>query len=437
MFSLNVFNVDVKHFLNAFNRAATCEVSYRDIVEESVRDADVLSAPLTLPCGVVLKNRIVKAAMSDSLGDGAGRPTAQQVELYRRWAEGGAALSIIGEVQVEHRFPEKPGNLVLGPRSDDALLRRLAEAGTTNRARIWPQLGHAGALAHRPISQPAGPSALDLDGLRCDGLSTDEVARLPATYAQAAVHARAVGFGGVEIHAGHGFLLSQFLSPLFNQRTDGYGGSVDARCRLLLEIVRAVRAHAGVDFAVAVKINSSDQLEGGLTEADALTAIGLLDSETVDLIDISGGTYFPGAPASSDRRTAGPYFLDFAQRARSVTNTPLMATGGFKTRSEAADAVASNAVDLVGIARPMALDPDLPSTWTRPEGGDPGFPEFDAPPPGGITAWYSMRLTAIAEGIEDDWNLDLSDAIEAYEARDAARVNTWKRAFEITGHDVE
>ena len=124
-------------------------------------DASVLGAPLQLPCGVVLENRLVKAAMSDSLGDGAGNPTEEQVELYRRWATGGAALSLIGEVQVDHRFAEKPGNLVLGPRSDDALLRRLANAGSSNGEQIWPQLGHAGALAHRPISRPAGPSALD------------------------------------------------------------------------------------------------------------------------------------------------------------------------------------------------------------------------------------------------------------------------------------
>ena len=118
---------------------------------------------------------------------------------------------------------------------------------------------------------------------------------MPLVYARAAAHARSVGFGGVQIHAGHGFLLSQFLSPLFNRRSDDYGGSIEARCRLLLAVVREVRAEAGPGFAIAVKINSSDRLEGGLDEDDALVAVSLLGDEGVDLIDISGGTYFPGA----------------------------------------------------------------------------------------------------------------------------------------------
>ncbi len=369
--------------------------------------------------------------MSDSLGDGAGRPTDEQVNLYRRWAAGGAALSLIGEVQVDYRYPERPGNLVLWPGADKDRLRRLADAGATEGAQIWPQLGHAGALAHGSISRPAGPSAFSIEGLRCDALTPSDVGALPAIYARAAAHARAVGFNGVQIHAGHGFLLSQFLSPLFNRRSDHYGGSIVARCRLLLAVVREVRAEVGSEFAIAVKINSSDQLEGGLDEDDALVAVSLLGDEGVDLIDISGGTYFPGAPASSDRRSSGPYFIEFARRARTVTDTPLMVTGGFKTRGEAADAVATGATDIVGLARAMALDPDVAAKWLRRDGGDPQFPRFESPPAGGITAWFTMRLTALANGDEDRFKPSPSEAIETYEARDAARAATWERAFDI------
>jgi hypothetical protein len=179
-----------------------------------------------------------------------------------------------------------------------------------------------------------------------------------------------------------------------------------------------------------VKINSSDQLQGGLSEDDAIVAISLLGNEAVDLIDISGGTYFPGAPSSSDRRTSGPYFLDFARRARTVTDVPLMLTGGFKTRREAADAVATGATDVVGLARTMALDPDVPAKWFDPDGGDPEFPSFDSPPAGGITAWFTMRLTALANGNEEAFDPALSAALEAYESRDVDRIGTWKRAFE-------
>ncbi len=367
--------------------------------------------------------------MSDSLGDGSGSPTEQQIELYRRWAVGGTCLSLIGEVQVGPHCPEKPGNLVLGPDSNDALLRQLASAGSEHGSRIWPQLGHAGALADERISRPAGPSPLHLEGLQCDGLSLADVELLPAAYARAARHAKSVGFRGVQIHAGHGFLLSQFLSPLFNHRTDRYGGPIESRCRVVLDIVGQVRSEVGSEFPIAVKINSSDQLEGGLSEQDALTAIGLLGDERVDLIDISGGTYFPGAASSSDRRSSGPYFVDFARRARTVTDTPLMVTGGFKTRAEAAAAVSSGAADVVGLARPLVLDAELANRWTDQGGGDPQFPSFESPPPGGITAWYTMRLTALASGSEDTFDPTLAEAIDAYESRDQARIAVWEATF--------
>lgn len=393
----------------------------------------VLGEVVALPCGLSLKNRLAKAAMSDSLGDGAGNPTSEQIELYRRWAEGGTALSLIGEVQIDHRYPEKPGNLVLGPQADPTLLGQLADAGNAGGAQVWPQLGHAGALAYAPVSNPAGPSELDVGGLRCAALSTEELASLPASFARAAVQAQSAGFMGVQVHAGHGFLLSQFLSPLFNRRTDRYGGSAEARSLLLLEVVRAVRRAVGSEFAIGVKINSSDQLDGGLTEDDALIALGLLDGEAVDLIDISGGTYFPGAPASSDRRSSGPYFVDFALRARTVTSIPLMVTGGFKTRAEAIDAVERGAADVIGLARTMALDPELPSHWLMGEGHDPEFPSFESPPEGAITAWFTMRLDAIARGTDGGFAPTLEDALADYERRDAERTSVWSAAFDVAG----
>ena len=176
-----------------------------------------LAQTLTLPCGATLKNRIAKSAMSDSLGDGAGNPTDDQIRLYKRWAEGGLALSIIGEVQATSHFAEKPGNLILSDQSDKDLLKRLAKAGATDDAHLWLQLGHAGAMADAPISTPKGPSALDLPGLACGVLSLDEIHALPAEFARTASLAKELGFGGVQVHAAHGFLLSQFLSPLFNK----------------------------------------------------------------------------------------------------------------------------------------------------------------------------------------------------------------------------
>ncbi len=397
---------------------------------ESSNPLHVLRSSLDLPCGAVLKNRLAKSAMSDSLGNGEGDPTEAQVRLYERWAEGGAAVSIIGEVQGDPRFPEKPGNLVFGAHSNQPAIQSLVSRAVIGGAHLWPQLGHAGALSHLPISQPKGPTALDVPGLQCAGMSIEEIQKLPGMYARTAAFAKNAGFSGVHVHAGHGFLLSQFLSPLFNRRDDGYGGSIEARCRIVLRIIDEVRRAVGPSFPIGIKINSTDKLEGGLTEDDALEVVRLLDQTSVDLIDISGGTYFPGAKASSEGSSdGGPYFLDFARRARAVTDVPLMLTGGFQRREQAVDVVASGAVDMVSLARAMVLNPRLAKVWLTEKGGNPEFPVFESPPRGGVTAWYTMRLTALGEDSENTFTLDPESALRVYEERDAQRCIKWREKF--------
>lgn len=390
--------------------------------------SDSLFTPLVLRNGVELKNRLIKSAMSDSLGDGMGNPSPTQIRLYEKWAQGGVAASIIGEVQGDPRFAEKPGNLVLDEFADSAAFQELAQRGSANNTSLWVQLGHAGALAHPPISAPKGPSAIDLPELKSAEMTLHEIQDVPAMFAKTATRANSLGFSGVQIHAAHGFLLSQFLSPLFNRRGDAYGGAIAGRMRLLIETVEAVRGAVAPDFVVALKLNSSDQLEGGLTEHDSLQIIKALEGKGLDLLDISGGTYFPGAPASSDRATAGPYFVEFARSARKYTSTPLMATGGFKTKAEAEMAVSSGSVDAVGLARAMVIDPSLPRRWLAGK-SNPQFPRFTSNPAGGITAWYTMRLTDLGEDCDgiDEW--DLEAAIAKYEARDASRVPHWKEKF--------
>jgi 2,4-dienoyl-CoA reductase-like NADH-dependent reductase (Old Yellow Enzyme family) len=331
------------------------------------------SRPLQLPCGAVLKNRFVKSAMSDSLADGEGGSTDAQARLYERWAEGDVGLSIIGEVQIDPCFPEKPGNLVLSAASNLQSLHSLASRAAIKGAHIWPQLGHAGGLSHLPISQPKGPSYLKIGSFQCAGMSKAEVTRLPDMYASAALIAKNAGFTGVQIHAGHGFLLSQFLSPLFNHRQDQYGGSIEARCTIIVEIMAKVRSAVGRLFPIGIKINSSDQLEGGLTEDDALKTIGM-------------------------------------------------------------ETLAGNAVDMVGLGRAFVLNPKLVNDWIsgKPDTLDFArfdFPRFERPPQGGITAWYTMRLTALGNDSERKFDLDLLSAIGLYEERDNDRCVKWKNKF--------
>ena len=392
-------------------------------------DVGDLFQPLELPCGVVLKNRIVKSAMSDSLGDGCGNPTDAQIRLYERWADGGVAASIIGEVQGTPHYAEKPGNLVLRQDADLARFEELARRGSADGSQLWLQLGHAGAMAHPPVSTPKGPSAIDIPGLTCEALTLQEIEALPAEFARTASLAQQLGFGGVQIHAAHGFLLSQFLSPLFNQRDDAYGGSLASRMRLLLDVVQAVRDAVDPGFVVAVKLNATDQLEGGFAEKESLEMVAALDGTGIDLIDISGGTYFPGARSASDSAGSGPYFLDFAAQARQRTSKPLMATGGFKTRQQALEALVSGRVDLTGIARGFVLDADLPNNWRSKVAVDPEFPRFSSPPVGGITAWYTMRLTQVGEDRETAGIPDLDAAVRDYDERDRLRADKWIQRF--------
>lgn len=392
---------------------------------------DMLFSPFTLPCGTTIKSRLIKSAMSDSLGDGTGHPTKVQMRLYERWAEGGIAASIIGEVQGLSGFAEKPGNLVLNANSNLDRFKQLSERAQKNDSLLWLQLGHAGALSYAPTSKPKGPSALDLDGLSCEALTLDEIKQVIEQFAQTARLAKQTGFGGVQIHAAHGFLLSQFLSPLFNQRDDQYGGSIDNRMRLLLETIIAVRDVVGESFPIAIKLNSSDQLEGGLSQEDALKVVEALDQASIDLIDISGGTYFPGAKSASDGAGKGPYFLEFAEAARKITSKPLMLTGGFKTKAQADDALARGIVDFIGLARSVIIDPSLPNNWRKSENTSPQFPKFSHTPEGGVTAWYTMRITDIGEDkpISTEYDLDIEKAMNAYELRDKARTETWLNHF--------
>ncbi len=206
-------------------------------------------------------------------------------------------------------------------------------------------------------------------------------------------------------------------------------GSTNARMQLLLEVIEEVRNAVDAHFVVVVKLNATDQLEGGFDEKEALTVISKLDKTGIDLIDISGGTYFPGAHSASDKVASEPYFLDFAKQARKRTEKPLMVTGGFKTQDQAVDAISSGSADLVGLARALVLDPSLPNSWLADQSANPAFPKFSSPPEGAITAWYTMRLTDLGNERETDACADLEAIVKTYNNRDQLCVVTWNSFF--------
>jgi len=329
-----------------------------------------LAAPLTLPNGTTIKNRLAKAAMSEQLGGLANQPTPDLSRLYRRWGQGGVGLSITGNVMIDRRSIGEALNVVVEDDRDIEELRRWAAAAKTDGATAIVQINHPGRQMLAGLSELAvAPSAVALDVapgfVKPRALTAEEIVELIERFATSARIVVEAGFDGVQIHGAHGYLISQFLSPLTNQRDDEWGGDPERRRRFLLEVTRAVRAAIGPDKVLSIKLNSADFQRGGFTEDESLAVIQQLDAEGVDVLEISGGTYESpamsdgGASASTVSREA--FFLEFAGRVRAVTTVPLMVTGGFRTGTGMTDAVKSGATDLIGIARPLALEPDLPA----------------------------------------------------------------------------
>ena len=331
---------------------------------------------LTLPNGQTLKNRFAKAAMEESLGNAELLPDDQLVQLYRTWGQGGTGLLLTGNVMVDHMAMTGPGGVVLEADTPLEPFRRWAAAAHVGGAKIWMQINHPGrqvfaALGGKALS--ASDIAVDLGKhskmfARPRAMSEDEIEDVIARFVATARQAEKAGFDGVQIHAAHGYLLSQFLSPLTNQRKDQWGGSVSNRARLLLEIVRRVRAAVAADFAVAVKINSADFQRGGFDLDDAYKVVQMLNPLGVDVIEISGGNY--EAPAMQGRTADGrtlareAYFLEFAEQIARVSEVPVMSTGGV-TRLATAQAVVDAGVALVGMGTALAICPDLVNRWQQ------------------------------------------------------------------------
>ncbi|VVS92563.1 NADH:flavin oxidoreductase/NADH oxidase family protein [Desulfoluna spongiiphila] len=327
-----------------------------------------LAAPLTLPCGAVLKNRIVKSAMSEIMGDRGHGPTPELVRLYRRWAQGGTGLLVTGNVMVDSRALGEPNNVVIEDDRHMAALSRWAESGKENGAHIWVQLNHPGRqspafLSPEPVAPSAVPYASDLKRAfnTPRALADAEILEIIDRFAKAAGTVKRAGFTGVQIHGAHGYLVSQFLSPLYNHRSDRWGGDITGRMRFVLEIYRAIRREVGPEFPVGIKINSSDFKRNGLTEEEALAVINALDSEGIDLVEISGGNYeAPAMMGQRGRKKEGtPYFMAFADHAARAVSTPMALTGGFRTAEVMKTTLSETAIAMVGLARPLVVDPGL------------------------------------------------------------------------------
>ncbi|MFT7622660.1 MAG: 2,4-dienoyl-CoA reductase-like NADH-dependent reductase (Old Yellow Enzyme family) [Myxococcota bacterium] len=336
--------------------------------------ADVLAAPLPLKRGAAIPNRLMKSAMSEVLSSVEHAPTEELTRLYGTWADGGVGLSVTGNVMIDRTALGEPRNVVVEDDRDMPALRAWAQAGTRHGGHLWMQINHPGKQS--PIflsSQPVSPSAVPLGaGLERAfatprELNDDEILDLIERFGTTAGIAKKAGFTGVQIHGAHGYLVSQFLSPHHNRRTDRWGGTLERRASFALEVYASMRRAVGEDFPIGIKINSADFQRGGFTEEESLEVVCALVDAGMDLVEVSGGTYeapaMTGAAGASKKESTierEAYFLTFAETLRKRVDVPLALTGGFRTADGMARAVSGGAVDLVGLARALALEPDLP-----------------------------------------------------------------------------
>ncbi|CAM5670671.1 NADH:flavin oxidoreductase/NADH oxidase family protein [Streptomyces tanashiensis] len=335
-----------------------------------------LFSPLPLRSGQVLKNRIAKAAMEENMAGDGQLPDWQLLSLYKHWATGGTGLLITGNVMVHAEALTGPAGVVLDENAPLEPFIDWAKAAKAGGAAIWMQINHPGRQVASDMPGVVwGPTDIGVSlgkhssrfG-RPSAMTPQQINDTVARYAVTARRAEEAGFDGVEIHAAHGYLLSQFLSPLVNKRTDRWGGSLENRARMLLDIVRAVRAAVSPSFAVAVKLNSADFQRGGFDADDARQVIGMLEPLGVDLVELSGGSYespaMTGRPADDRTQAREAYFLDLAKDLVGTSPIPLMLTGGI-TKRATADKVLDSGVAVVGMGTALAVTPDLPSRWRQ------------------------------------------------------------------------
>ena len=340
-----------------------------------------MNSSFALPCGQVIKNRICKAAMTERIAKGNNLAHQGHINLYQKWAEGNIGILLTGNVMIDRNNMEGPANVVIDAQNyldhiDE--LKNWSSVGTQNNTQLWMQISHAGRQTPGEInSSPSAPSdvQLKIPG-RSYGvpkpMSEEEILDVIDRFVFTAKIARETGFTGVQFHSAHGYLLSEFLSPDINTRNDAWGGSLENRSRMHLEIIKKCRAEVGDDFPISMKLNSADFQKGGFSENESIEVAKILEDAGLDLLEISGGTYEQPKLIGADHISINPerseirrestiareaYFLEYADQIRKAVSMPLMVTGGFRTKEGIENALRSNICQIVGVGRPLCADP--------------------------------------------------------------------------------
>lgn len=404
-----------------------------------------INKPLTLPNGVTLRNRIVKSAMSEALADEHNNPTQALINLFAQWGVSGAGVIITGNTPVDRMHLEHAGNFVLDEQTDMSKVASLAAAGKSGGATFLIQLAHAGRQTPEIVNpKPTSISdvRLDLPGYgKPEPLTEEQIPELIRKYVNSAKIAQGAGFDGVEIHAAHGYLLSSSLSPRINNRSDQWGGEpLENRARLVLEVVRAVRAAVDPGFIVAVKLNSSDFQKGGFDHADSVQVAVMLEAEGVDFIEISGGNFeepkaYTHAKKSGSTQMREAYFLEYAAAIKEALSIPLMVTGGFRSASVMNDAIESGQTDLIGMGRPFITEPGfaaklLSGEIDRAPAIEETFPPADELPRGAVLSWFCTQIARVGKEGKADLAQPVAEGHEQYLAEIESVTQKWVAARE-------
>jgi 2,4-dienoyl-CoA reductase-like NADH-dependent reductase (Old Yellow Enzyme family) len=314
-----------------------------------------------------LRNRVVRSATSERMADDKGWPQPRLNKLYADLARGGVGLIITGHMYVHPSGQVNPE--MTGIYSDELVpaLAQLADTVHKEGSRIVVQINHGGMQCHpQAVSETIAPSAIEAPFLAQPArmMTTDEIKEMIQAYAQAARRAQQAGFDGVQIHAAHGYLISQFLSPFVNRRTDEWGGDSQGRMQFLRAVSRAVREQVGPDYPVLIKLGMLDAVEGGLTPQAAQQVVAALEEMGLDAVEISGGV--GGGSDLNTRPGVRPgkneaFFRLLAQQARTSTRLPVILVGGLRSRPVMEDILATGDADFISLCRPLICEPDLPN----------------------------------------------------------------------------
>jgi 2,4-dienoyl-CoA reductase-like NADH-dependent reductase (Old Yellow Enzyme family) len=320
---------------------------------------------------MMLTNRFVRSATWEGLAANDGSVTPELIDLSVQLAKGGTGLIITGHAYVSPEGQATPWQLGV---YSDKLIRGLSEMTNIvheTGGKIIMQLAHAGSNAASLLSgfDPIGPSPLEKESaLVGKEMSKDDIEKVIKSFSNAAVRARAAGFDGIQIHGAHGYLLSQFLSPFFNKRKDEYGGSINNRARLVLEVVEAIHKAVGIDFPLLIKLNSEDFLTEGLIVEDMLHITSMLEKIGVDAVEMSGGTILsgkkiPSRAARHDLEQPEAYYEEAAKQYKNRIHVPLILVGGIRTFETAERLLAEGTADYISLSRPLICEPDLVNRW--------------------------------------------------------------------------